>query len=77
MDGLTATQHIKQGWEIETQPWIVALTASPMWGERDRCLTSGMNDYLLKPIRIAELMETLKRCQPLACNSKGLSQQNS
>ncbi len=65
MDGLTATQHIKQGWTLETQPWVVALTASAMWGERDRCLASGMNDYLVKPIRIAELMQTLKRCQPI------------
>ncbi len=68
MDGLTATQHIKQGWTLETQPWIIALTASAMWGERDRCLESGMNDYLVKPIRIAELMQTLKRCQPI-CES--------
>ena len=70
MDGLTATQHIKQEWAIETQPWIVALTASAMWGERDRCLSSGMNDYLLKPIRIPELMQALKRCQPI-CKGSG------
>ena len=69
MDGLTATQHIKQGWTLETQPWIIALTASAMWGERDRCLESGMNDYLVKPIRIAELMQTLRRCQPIVCES--------
>jgi PAS domain S-box-containing protein len=70
MDGLTATQHIKQEWTVETQPWIVALTASAMWGERDRCLSSGMNDYLLKPIRIPELMQALKRCQPI-CRGSG------
>lgn len=75
MDGLTATQQIKQGWG-EPQPWIIALTASAMWGERDRCLASGMDDYLVKPIRIAELMQALKRCQPLVCDFKEVSQHN-
>jgi PAS domain S-box-containing protein len=60
MDGLTATQRICQEWSANTRPWIVALTASAMWGERDRCLASGMDDYLSKPIRIKELMEVLK-----------------
>jgi PAS domain S-box-containing protein len=75
MDGLTATQRICQEWSANTRPWIVALTASAMWGERDRCLASGMDDYLSKPIRIKELMEVLKRCQPLIIN-QNLSNQN-
>ncbi len=75
MDGLTATQQICQEWAADTRPWIVALTASAMWGERDRCLASGMDDYLSKPIRIKELMEVLKKCQPLIIN-QNLSNQN-
>jgi PAS domain S-box-containing protein len=75
MDGLTATQRICQEWSADTRPWIVALTASAMWGERDRCLASGMDDYLSKPIRIKELMEVLKKCQPLIIN-QNLSNQN-
>jgi PAS domain S-box-containing protein len=62
MDGITATEHIKQEWSSDSCPRIVALTASAMWTERDRALASGMDDYLVKPIRIAELMQLLKRC---------------
>ncbi len=80
MDGLTTTQCICQEWTADTRPWIVALTASAMWGERDRCLASGMDDYLSKPIRIKELMEVLKKCQPLIIDQnqshQNLSNQN-
>jgi PAS domain S-box-containing protein len=75
MDGLTATQQICQEWTADNRPWIIALTASAMWGERDRCLASGMDDYLSKPIRIKELMDVLKKCQPLNSHIN-ISQQN-
>ena len=65
MDGLTATEKIYKEWTLETRPQIIGLTASAMWGDRERCLASGMNDYLGKPIKIAELIQALKRCQPL------------
>ncbi|NJL62017.1 MAG: response regulator [Methylacidiphilales bacterium] len=74
MDGLTATQRICQEWTADIRPWIVALTASAMWGERDRCLASGMDNYLSKPIRIKELMEVLKKCQPLIVNENNFNQ---
>ncbi|WP_341530743.1 ATP-binding protein [Nostoc sp. UHCC 0302] len=63
MDGITATQHICQEWTPDVRPMIIALTANAMSGDRDRYLASGMDDYLVKPIRIAELMQLLKRCQ--------------
>ncbi|MDF5734059.1 MAG: ATP-binding protein, partial [Rhizonema sp. PD38] len=65
MDGLTATQRICKEWTPELRPRIVAMTASRMWGERERCLAFGMNDYLCKPIGIQELMQVLQRCQPM------------
>ncbi|MDF5712316.1 MAG: ATP-binding protein, partial [Rhizonema sp. NSF051] len=65
MDGLTATQRICKEWTPELRPWIVAMTASGMWGEHERCLASGMNDYLCKPIGIQQLMQVLQRCQPM------------
>jgi PAS domain S-box-containing protein len=65
MDGLTAAKHIQQEWAPFQRPAIIALTASTMWEQRERCLASGINDYLTKPIRISELVEALKKCPQL------------
>ncbi|MDZ7962559.1 MAG: ATP-binding protein [Aulosira sp. DedQUE10] len=75
MDGLTASQHICQEWTPQNRPRLIALTASAMWGDRENCLASGMDDYLAKPIRIAELMRVLKRCQPLSAVEKEIENQ--
>jgi CheY-like chemotaxis protein len=40
---------------------IVALTANVLHGEAERCLASGMDDYMSKPVNLARLSETLKR----------------
>jgi CheY-like chemotaxis protein len=58
MDGLDATRAIRQ-LEIEKQPRIVAMTANAMQGDREMCLAAGMDDYVSKPIRVAELSEAL------------------
>jgi two-component system, sensor histidine kinase and response regulator len=44
---------------------IITLTAHAMDGDRDRCLTSGMDDYMSKPFSIERLTETLKRRLPV------------
>ncbi|MEM9088806.1 MAG: response regulator [Cyanobacteria bacterium P01_F01_bin.53] len=61
MDGLEATQKICQQWPPETKPWIIAVTANAMQGDRETCLKAGMNDYISKPIRVPELVAALKR----------------
>nr|MBA3922932.1 response regulator [Nostocaceae cyanobacterium] len=71
MDGLTATQHICEEWKKEVRPRIIALTASAMWGDRERCLAAGMDDYLTKPIPIKELIQVLKKCQPVGSGGVG------
>ncbi|MGJ5815036.1 response regulator [Paludibaculum fermentans] len=55
MDGLQATAVIRQ-WERENGGHIpiVAMTASAMEGDRERCLNAGMDGYIAKPIRLAE-----------------------
>ncbi len=68
MDGYEATKTIR---ELEHQhpqacQWkvpmpIVAMTANAMLGDREVCLTSGMDDYLSKPIRPSELQSVLER----------------
>jgi two-component system sensor histidine kinase/response regulator len=71
MDGLEATRLIRKR-ELDTGhacPWkspvyIVALTASAMQGDREKCLAVGMDDYVSKPMRLVELQAALERWQP-------------
>lgn len=59
MDGYTATQIIRN--ELEKEVPIVAMTAHAMPGEKERCLSYGMNDYISKPVKENELYGVLKQ----------------
>jgi two-component system sensor histidine kinase/response regulator len=63
MDGLQATRSIRAIPELKALP-IIAMTASVMAGDRDRCIEAGMNDHVSKPISIDQLMATLARWLP-------------
>ena len=71
MDGLEATRRIIERWPEGERPWIVAMTAEAMSGDRERCLEAGMNDYLAKPIRVDELVAAIKRTPRRAGRSAG------
>jgi signal transduction histidine kinase/CheY-like chemotaxis protein/HPt (histidine-containing phosphotransfer) domain-containing protein len=61
MDGFQATAAIRER-ERSTgrhQP-IVAMTASAMKGDRERCLAEGMDNYVSKPIHAAQLFEAIE-----------------
>jgi GAF domain-containing protein/DNA-binding response OmpR family regulator len=58
MDGLEATRRIRADGP-SAQPRIVAMTANAMQGDREACLTAGMDDYLAKPIRPEQLAAAL------------------
>ncbi|KAF9930769.1 hypothetical protein FBU30_011305 [Linnemannia zychae] len=61
-DGLEATKEIRKTVDgiTESEPFIVALTACVMPGDKEKCLTSGMNAYLSKPIKKDELCTVLE-----------------
>jgi two-component system sensor histidine kinase/response regulator len=56
-DGFMATRELRAA-KVRTP--IVALTANAMAGDRERCLDSGMDDYVSKPLRASELARTLQ-----------------
>jgi CheY-like chemotaxis protein len=63
MDGFQATEEIKK-WcaQFSIHIPIVALTANAMKDDQDRCIASGMDDYLSKPIKLDKLSAMLERC---------------
>ncbi|UQA73438.1 response regulator [Sphingobacterium siyangense] len=60
MSGIEATQHIRMLSAYQHIP-IIGVTAGNVLGEKEKCLESGMNDFLPKPIRRADLLEVLKK----------------
>ena len=62
MDGLEATRCIRASEKATgLHARIAAMTAHAMAGDRERCLAAGMDDYLSKPLRRADLLELLER----------------
>jgi CheY-like chemotaxis protein len=51
LDGYAATQEIRRREGGEKHNIVVAMTANAMQGDREKCLNSGMNDYIPKPIK--------------------------
>ena len=65
MDGYALTAAIRQAEPAATRMPIIAVTANAMQGELDRCLAHGMDDYLSKPLRMADLREIMHKWLPL------------
>ncbi len=63
MDGLEATRqiHQRQHGRQGEHPYIIAMTANAMQGDREACLAAGMDDYVSKPIRVETLVDALTR----------------
>jgi len=60
MDGEQATRLIRKNWPENRQPHIVAMTAHALEGDREKYLSSGMDDYISKPVRVEGLVLALE-----------------
>ncbi|GJM40525.1 MAG: hypothetical protein DHS20C20_08070 [Ardenticatenaceae bacterium] len=59
MDGVSTTHRIRSQWPQAKQPYIIAMTANALKGDREEYLSAGMNDYLSKPVRLQDLDQAL------------------
>ncbi|OPX55557.1 Signal transduction histidine kinase [Oceanospirillum multiglobuliferum] len=78
MDGYEATRRIRaneitRGVLPEQALLIIAMTAHALQGDREACLTAGMNDYISKPIERSILVQTLQKWLP--ANAEGTIEQ--
>ena len=66
MDGIVATQQIRENKDLYSQPYIIALTANALKGDRERFLAAGMDGYLSKPVRMEDLAAAIEdyQCVP-------------
>ncbi|MDX8378836.1 MAG: PAS domain S-box protein [Gallionella sp.] len=72
LGGEAATRRIRENPAWRKLP-IIAMTANVMSGDRERCLSAGMNDYIAKPINVEILYATIARWVPPSCECESVS----
>ena len=73
MDGYQAAREIRRRYGDRPRPYIVALTASALPGDRELCLEAGMDDYVSKPVSPRDIEAAIRRC-PEAPSKAGILQ---
>jgi CheY-like chemotaxis protein len=73
MDGYEASRKIRQAEKASQATWpapvrIIAMTANAMAGDREKCISAGMDDYLSKPVRKSDLQAALLRWNSASIN---------
>lgn len=64
MDGMDCARIICERWTRDRRPVIIAMTGNALMGDREKCLAAGMDDYISKPVRIADLQAAIERWGP-------------
>jgi two-component system, NarL family, sensor histidine kinase EvgS len=72
MDGYQMSREIRHQEQTHHKPRIpiVALTAAALKGEAERCMAAGMDDYLMKPVSISQLVACLQKWLPHTITSQ-------
>ncbi len=65
MDGDEATRQVRAKWSEDRQPYIVAMTAHALEGDREKYLARGMDNYISKPISVDALIAALEQVVPV------------
>jgi signal transduction histidine kinase/BarA-like signal transduction histidine kinase/HPt (histidine-containing phosphotransfer) domain-containing protein len=76
LDGLETARRICSRWQIHERPRIVAMTGAALIGDREKCLAAGMDDYISKPVRVAELQAALVRWSSNRLRPAGVADSN-
>ncbi|MFT5731237.1 MAG: two-component system sensor histidine kinase/response regulator, partial [Desulforhopalus sp.] len=63
MDGIEVTRMLRNEPEFSSKANIpvIAMTACAMAGDKEKCLTTGMNDFIAKPVEMDKLVATLEK----------------
>jgi len=63
MDGVETTQQIHERWPKNQRPFIIAMTAHALKGDKEKYISQGMDGYISKPVKVNALVEAILQIQ--------------